>query len=159
MRRLPHQGARHGTVDHVDASDGVFLLLHLWVLPSSWAILLLNNLPPLSLAYGWPLGANGSLPCEWWCLHELRVEGSSGAREGGSNRPPKRAKPAGLGQPALAHLDLVRSPLRSRGSSCINELCPLHLHYFDDVILASKMEVLLAWSPVFYASILGDVPL
>jgi hypothetical protein len=39
MRKLPHQGARHGTVDHGDASDGVFLL-HLWVLPSSWAILL-----------------------------------------------------------------------------------------------------------------------
>jgi hypothetical protein len=76
-----------------------------------------------------------SLSCEWWCLHELRVEGSLVAREGGSNRPPKRAKPAGLGQPALAHLGLVRSPLRSRGSSCINELCPLHLHYFDDVIL------------------------
>jgi hypothetical protein len=35
MRRLPHQGSRHGTVDHGDASDGVFLLLHLWVLPSS----------------------------------------------------------------------------------------------------------------------------
>ena len=27
MRRLPHQGARHSTVDHGDASDGVFLLL------------------------------------------------------------------------------------------------------------------------------------
>jgi hypothetical protein len=40
IRRLPHQGARHDTVDHGDASDGVFLLLHLWVLPSSWAILL-----------------------------------------------------------------------------------------------------------------------
>jgi hypothetical protein len=29
------------------------------------------------------------------------------------------------------------------------------LHDFDDVILASKMEVLFAWSSVFYASILG----
>ena len=27
MRRLPHQGARHSTVDHGDASNGVFLLL------------------------------------------------------------------------------------------------------------------------------------
>jgi hypothetical protein len=26
MRRLPHQGARHSTADHGDASDGVFLL-------------------------------------------------------------------------------------------------------------------------------------
>jgi hypothetical protein len=30
MRRLLHQGARHGTVDLGDASDDVFLLLHLW---------------------------------------------------------------------------------------------------------------------------------
>jgi hypothetical protein len=36
MRRLPHQGATHSTVNHGDASDGVFLLLHLWVLPSRW---------------------------------------------------------------------------------------------------------------------------
>jgi hypothetical protein len=144
MRRLPHEGARHGTVDHGDASDGVFLLLHLWVLPSSWAILLLNDLPPLSLACGWPLGVNGSLSCEWWCLHELRVEGPSGARKGGSNRPPEWARPANLGRPVQAHPSSVRSPLRSRGSSCIYSLCPLYLHYFDDVILASKMEVLLA---------------
>jgi hypothetical protein len=132
LRRLPHQGARHGTIYHGDASDCVFLLFHLWVLPSSWAILLLNDLPPLSLACGWPLSVNDSLACEWRRLHELRVEGSSGARKGGLN---------------------------SRGSSCIYALCPLHLHYFDDVILASKMEVLLTWSPVFYDSILGDVPL
>jgi hypothetical protein len=38
----------------------------------------------------------------------------------------------------------VRSPLGSRGSSCIYALCSLHLHHFDDVILASKMEVLRA---------------
>jgi hypothetical protein len=49
--------------------------------------------------------------------------------------------------------------LRSRGSSCIYALCPLHLHHFDDVILTSKIEVLLARSPAFYDSILGDVPL
>jgi hypothetical protein len=56
MRRLPHQGVRHSTIDHGDTSDGVFLLLHLWVLPSSRAILLANDLPPvLSLACGWPL--------------------------------------------------------------------------------------------------------
>jgi hypothetical protein len=48
-----------------------------------------------------------------------------------------------LGRPAHAHPP-VRSPLRSRGLSCIYALCPLHLHHFDDVILASKMEVLLA---------------
>jgi hypothetical protein len=103
--------------------------------------------------------ANGSLSCEWRRLQELRVEGSSGARKGRPNRPPERARPTGLGRPAQAHPDPVRSPLRSRGSSCIYAIFPLHLHHFDDVILASKMEVLLAWSPVFYASIFGDVPL
>jgi hypothetical protein len=137
----------------------VFLLLHLWVLPLSWAILLPNDLPPLSLACGWPLGANGSLSCKWRHLHELRVEGSSGARKGGPNRPLEWARPAGLGRSAQAHSGPVRSPLHFRGSSCIYALCPLHLHYFEDVILASKMEVLLAWSLVFYASILRDVPL
>jgi hypothetical protein len=54
------------------------------------------------------------------------------------------ARPADLGRPAQAHPGLVRSPLRSRGSSCIYALCPLHLHHFDDVILTSKMEVLRA---------------
>jgi hypothetical protein len=29
-RRLPHQGARHSTIDQGYPSDGVFLLLHLW---------------------------------------------------------------------------------------------------------------------------------
>jgi hypothetical protein len=118
-----------------------------------------GDLPPLSLAYGWPLGANGSLSCEWRRLQGFRVEDPSGARKGEPNRPPKWARPAGLGWPAQAHPDPVRSPLRSRGSSCIYALCPLHLHHFDDVILASKMEVLFAWSLVFCASILGDVPL
>jgi hypothetical protein len=45
----------------------------------------------LSLACGWPLGANGSLSCEWRHLHELRVEGSSGATKGGPNRDPEWA--------------------------------------------------------------------
>jgi hypothetical protein len=103
-----------------------------------------KDLPPLSPACGWPLGANGSLSCEWRRLHELMVEASSGARKGGPNRPPEWARPTGLGRPAQAHIGPVRSALRSRGSSCIYALCPLHLHYFDDVILASKMEVLLA---------------
>jgi hypothetical protein len=54
----------------------------------------------------------------------------------------KGAEPTpGVGQ---AHFVSVRSPLFSRGSSCIYAICPLHLHYFDDVILASKMEVLFA---------------
>jgi hypothetical protein len=41
----------------------------------------------LSLTCGWPLSANGSLSCVWRHLHELRVEGSSGARKGGRTDP------------------------------------------------------------------------
>jgi hypothetical protein len=92
-------------------------------------------------------------PCEWRHLHDFRVEDPTGARKGGPNRPPEWARTAGLGRPAQAHLGPVRSPLHSRGSSGDYALCPFHLHDFDDVILASKMEVLSAWSPVFYASI------
>jgi hypothetical protein len=144
MRRLPHQGARHSTVDHGDASDGVFLLLHLWVLPSSRAILLANDLPPLLSSLWMASQANDSLSCKWRRLQQLRVEGSSGARKGGLNQPSEWARSAGLGRPTQAHPGLARSPLHSHGSSCIYALCPLHLHHFDDVILASKMEVLLA---------------
>jgi hypothetical protein len=151
MRRLPHQGARHSTVDHGDASDGVFLLLHLWVLPSRWSILLrrspslsLSLFLSLSVACGWPPGANGSLLCEWWRLQDFRVQDPSGARKGGPNRPPEWARPTGLGLPAQAHPGPVRSPLCSRGSSGDYALCPFHLHDFDNVILASKMEVLRA---------------
>jgi hypothetical protein len=105
MRSLPHQGARHSTVDHGDASDGVFLLLHLWVLLSRWSILLRRSASSLSLACGWPPGTNGSLLYEWRRLQDFRVEDPSGARKGGPNRPPEWARSAGLGR-----------PLRSRGS-------------------------------------------
>jgi hypothetical protein len=88
MRRLPHQGARHSTVDHGDASDGVFLLLHLWVLPSSRAILL------FSLAYVWPLGrmalclANGGASSNLG-LKDLRVQEKGGRTDprSGPGRP------------------------------------------------------------------------
>jgi hypothetical protein len=103
-----------------------------------------GDLPPLSLACGWPPGANGSLLVEWWRLQGFRVEDPSGARKGGPNRPPGWARPAGLGRPTQAHLGSVQSPLRSRGSSGDYALCHLHLHDFDDVILASEMEVLFA---------------
>jgi hypothetical protein len=118
-----------------------------------------GDLPPLSLACGWPLGGNDSLSCEWRRCHELRVEDLSGARKGGPNRCWKWARPAGLGRSAQAHPGPIQSPIQSRGSSCILHFALLHLHHVDDVILASKMEVLRAWSLVFYASILGDVPL
>jgi hypothetical protein len=106
------------------------------------------GLPPeisaLSLACGWPLGANGSLFCEWRRLQGLRVEDPSGARIGGPNQRREWARPAGFGRPAQAHPGPARSPLRARGSSGDYALRPLHLHDFGDVILASKIEVIRA---------------
>jgi hypothetical protein len=59
------------------------------------------------------------------------------------------------GRPTQVHTDLIRSPLRTCGSSCHFALCPLQLRHFGDDILTSKIEGLLAWSSVFYSSILG----
>jgi hypothetical protein len=56
-----------------------------------------GDLPPLSLACGWPPSANGSLSCEWWRLQDFRVEDPSGARKGGPKRPPKWGGPTGPG--------------------------------------------------------------
>jgi hypothetical protein len=103
-----------------------------------------RDLPRLSLASGWPPDANGSPPREWPRLQGFRVEDRSGARKGVPNRRQNWARPAGLGRPAQAQFGPVRAPLRSRGSSGDSALCPLHLHDFDNVILASKMEVLRA---------------
>jgi hypothetical protein len=101
MRRLPYQGDRHGTVDHGDASDGVFLLLHLWVLPSRWAIFLRR--PPSSISSFWmasqceclSLSAYGGAPgTKGWR--------SFGCKERGPNRLGNWARPAGsarLGRP------------------------------------------------------------
>jgi hypothetical protein len=47
-----------------------------------------GDLPPLSLACGWPLGENGSLFPEWRRLQGLRVEDISGARKGGAEPTP-----------------------------------------------------------------------
>jgi hypothetical protein len=54
----------------------------------------------------------------------VRVSSSFGCKERGLNRPLNWARPAGLGRPAQAHPGRVRSPLRSRGSSCIYALSP-----------------------------------
>jgi hypothetical protein len=109
MRRLPHQGARHSTVDHGDTSNGVFLLLHLWVLPSSRVILLVNDLPPLlSLACGRPLGRMALSLCEWRRLHVLRVEGSSRSRKGGRTDP--RVGQAGRPRPILTRFGCPFAP-------------------------------------------------
>jgi hypothetical protein len=56
-----------------------------------------GDLPPLSLACGWPPGANGSLPLEWRCLQGFRVEDPSVQGKGG--RTDHRS---GLGRPAWA---------------------------------------------------------
>jgi hypothetical protein len=98
-----------------------------------------GDFSPFSLACGWPLGANGSPPANGGAfrtlgLKILRVQGKGGRTDPRS----------GPGRPTQAHLGPVRSPLRSRGSSGDYQLCPFHLHDFDDVILASKMEVLRA---------------
>jgi hypothetical protein len=72
-------------------------------------------------------------------LKILRVQ------ERGGGRTDHRSGP---GRPAQAHPSPVRSSLHSRGSSGNYALCPFHFHDFDDVILASKMEVLRARSSV-----------
>jgi hypothetical protein len=100
------------------------------------------SLLSLSLACGWPLGAHGSVLREWRRLPGLRVEDPSGARKGEPNRRREWVRPSGLGRPAQAHPGPARLPLRSRGSSGDYALCPLHLHDFGDVILASKIEAL-----------------
>jgi hypothetical protein len=94
-----------------------------------------GDLPPLSLAGGWPPRVNGSPLCGWRCLQDFRVENPSGAKKGGPNRTPEWARPAGLGRSAQVHPGPVRSPLRSRGCTGDYALCPFHLHDFDDVIL------------------------
>jgi hypothetical protein len=83
-----------------------------------------EDLPPLSLACGWPPGANGSLPSEWRRLQGFRVEDPSGARKGGPNRRRKWAGPAGLGRPSQAHFGPVRSPFRSVGPQVIMHFAP-----------------------------------
>jgi hypothetical protein len=103
-----------------------------------------GDLPPLSLACGWPLGVNGSLPCEWRGLQGFRVEDPSGARRGEGELTPGVGQADRLGPTELgpSRPDSVTPSLP--GSSCDYVLCPLQLPHFDNVILASKMEVLLA---------------
>jgi hypothetical protein len=68
-------------------------------------------------------------------LKILRVQGK------GAEPTPEVGWAGRPGPTGQAHFGPVRSPLRSRGSSGDYALCPFHLHDFDDVILASKMEV------------------
>jgi hypothetical protein len=106
------------------------------VLPSRWLISLRRS-PHLSLACGWPPGENDSPLCRMAAprLLGFKILRVQGKRDRTGHR-------SGLGRLAWAHLGPVQSPLSLRGSLCIYVLCPLPLHDFDDVILASKMEVL-----------------
>jgi hypothetical protein len=81
----------------------------------------MSNPPPeislLSLACGWPLGANGSLFHEWRCLQGLRVEDPSGARKGGRTDPrsgPGRPAWADRPRPILARLGRPFAPVGPR---------------------------------------------
>jgi hypothetical protein len=94
------------------------------VLPSRWAILLRRSPSSLSLACGWPLGANGSLSCKWWRLQGLRVEDPSGARKGGANRPQNWARPTGLERSAQAHPAQFGRPFAPVGPRVIMHFAP-----------------------------------
>jgi hypothetical protein len=71
MRSLPHQGAKHGVVDHSDASDGVFIQLH----PP---LLVVTSLDSMNLPCELTLFGRTSLPCcdlsgIWLCLLRMEV--------------------------------------------------------------------------------------
>jgi hypothetical protein len=74
-------------------------------------------------------------------LKILRVQGMGG---GGGEPTPGVGQAGRLGLTVPGPSGPVRSPLRSRGSSGDDALCPFHLHDFDLVTLTSKMEVLRA---------------
>jgi hypothetical protein len=98
--------------------------------------------------------ANGSASTNLG-LKDLRVQ-----EKGGGGEPTPEVGQSGW----LGPTGLGPSRLGSVAPSLpwvVVYLCTLPSPFalFDDVILASKMEVLLARNPVFYASSLEDVPL
>jgi hypothetical protein len=145
MRRLPHQGARHSTVDHGDASDGVFLLLRgcrgrastssttcgcfIRVEQSfSRMTSLLSFLSSL-----WTTSrTNGSL-CEWRCPHRLRVASSSRSRNGGPNR-----RRDGPGRPVWADQPKPILARFGRPFAHVGPLSILHFAPFTCIILATS---------------------
>jgi hypothetical protein len=128
MRSLPHLGTKHGAVDHGDASDAVFLQLRgcygrastsssacgcLLVLDESFSRMISSILSRSNLSALWTTSrVYGSVSSEWRRPPRLRVGASSCSRKRGSNR-----RTNGVGRPAWAHLDSVRSPLPPCGSS------------------------------------------
>jgi hypothetical protein len=171
MRRLPHQGAKHGAIDHGDASDGVFLLLwgcrgtastssftcgRFLGLERSFSrmISLLFFLPMLWTTFraNGSLYANGSAHT-YLGLHHLHAQEMGNRTTSGMGH----AGRSGLTGPGPSRPGSVTPSL----PWVLLTFCtlPLQLHYFGDVILTSKIDGLLAWSSAFYTLILGDVPL
>jgi hypothetical protein len=121
MRRLPHQGADHGTVDHGFPSDGVFLLLHERVLPSRWLISLQRSSSSLS-----------SLWMAFWCerlsppsnggAQAFRVQDPSGAKKTGPT-----SHRSGMGRPAWADRP---GPTSSRFGRPFRSVGPYAFMYF-----------------------------
>jgi hypothetical protein len=83
-----------------------------------------GDLPPLSLACGWPLGVNGSPFFEWRRLQGLRVEDPSGARKGGAELTPGLGQAGRLGPtgPGTSWLGPVANSL----PWVLRWLCTLH---------------------------------
>jgi hypothetical protein len=81
-----------------------------------------GDLPPLSVACGWPLGVNDSLFHEWRHLQGFRVENPSGARKGGRTDPR-----SGPGRPAWA--DRPR-PIPARFGRPVAPVGPRVIMYF-----------------------------
>jgi hypothetical protein len=133
MRRLPHQGARHSTVDHANASDGVFLLLRGCLgrasMSSSTCGCFLRVERSLSQMISL-LSFLSSLWTAFWVnglslrkrLHVLRVASSSRSRNGGPNHLGN-----GLGQPAWA--DRPR-PIPARFGHSLAPVGPLDIMHF-----------------------------
>jgi hypothetical protein len=81
-----------------------------------------GDIPYLSLACGWPLGANGSPFHEWRCLQGFRVEDPSCARKGGRTDP-------GTGPGRSVWADRPR-PIPTRLGRPFAHVCPLVIMHF-----------------------------
>jgi hypothetical protein len=138
MMNLLHQDAKHGTIEHVDASNGE------WSLQSSNSG---GRRLPLMLASRFRrVVMNG---CGSRRRQELFIDRGGTRSKGRPNRCKNDVgRPAWAGRPRpflaqfgpvfllTAHLDIL-------------DLCPLHLCHISIVISAIKIGGLLEWSPIF----------
>jgi hypothetical protein len=118
MRRLPHQGARHGIIDHGDASDGVVLLLQGCRGRASTSSSTCGCFPQVErsssrmnsllsfLSSLWMASQANSSLYEWQCLHGFSVASSSRSKNGGRTD-------TGMGQ-ALHHLHTQETRVANR---------------------------------------------